>query len=145
MNNMKIRKFAATLGAGGILAAGLGATTAASVAPVSARTRTVAIEATGVSGRGDVTYRPGRFNIMLGGPVLFGKRLRWSYWGRRVADGRGTLVAEDSTRWTSTVSLHFSHPESKYGERYFENLHVIGGSGIAQHWHWSWRAGNWVG
>lgn len=145
---MHIGNIAAAVSAVAVLITGVGATTAAASAAASAPAsshRIVAIEATGRAGYGDVTYKPGRFNIVRGGPVLFAKHLRWSDWNSRVADGRGKLIAEDSTRWSGTATLHFHKTATKYGERYFTKLHIIGGRGVAHFWYWSWSAGNWLG
>ena|SRR5580658_4332356 len=143
-----IRGIAAAAAAGSLavlgLGLGIGASGRASASVRPAATRTVAIQASGIPGRGYATYRPGRFNIFLGGPILYGKGLHWSSWTSQSATGRGTLVAGDSTVWTATVTLHFSHPLRDAAIRYFNDLHIIGGRGVAHYWHWSFRAGNWA-
>jgi|ERR1700722_11732193 len=132
---MLIRKLAATLGAAGMLVAGVG-TTAAATAPASASGRPVVYQATGPA-----VVRPGTFFISRGvASAWFISSLHWSRWNRSSAAGRGR---ENASR--SHVSIILWRVRTHDGTRYYSRLTVHAPRGFnSGHLRWSWPRHEWV-
>lgn len=149
MGNTAVRVLLCAAAVTGLLAAAPAASAAAAASPAAART--YANENDGCSCREQTieAYRPsGRFYIARGGPDLWASAgIRWQYWST-TARGTASLVAADARQWSVghvTLDFYDRTYSQTYREWYFEKLHIIGGSGIAHYWHWSWAAQEWEG
>lgn len=145
MRNMKITKLAATLGGAVMLAAGLGATTAATAAPASARP----VKVIQNCGRflACASYRPSRFNP---GHGLAINHVHWRTYNTRRAVGWGHFgkryicnarFAEGDT----CVKITLTSPVTdRAGDHYFNHLlfqpMTMGGYST-----WSWRTATYNG
>ena len=124
------------------LAAGPVAATAAHAAPQS-RTPVVLMLASGNPSRVLAQRRPARFNLMVGGPSIWVKPVRWSQWTGLAARGRGPAFGADVTfQHLGRVTLQFSGPRKGRGHLYFSKLHISGGHNIAHYFHWEWSGPN---
>lgn len=131
---MKITRIAVVIGAAGMLLAGLGATTAASVAPVSASSPPASashslpkVQTQGMFGgwhNHGWKVRPGA--IYFGAHYGIGS-IRWTSWTAKAAWGKGHMFV-GITYPVIRVKIHMWGVKSHSGPgRYFKYLHHTGG------------------
>jgi hypothetical protein len=141
---MKIWKFAAALGASGMLLAGLGAT-AAAAAPASTKPAATSgtrnhptVFTADRNGTSSSPYRHGRLYISHG-PSAWLSHPHFTRWNATEAKATGALWGADSGVFSlgHHVTLVFSHTGGRMGYYFFTHLDIDGSHGIARHWHMS--------
>jgi hypothetical protein len=85
------------------------------------------------------SVRPGVLGSSFGEPI---SSIRWAYWGRNTARGKGLLVHMNCQPCRVSVYLH--EVRVTHGTRYFEKFReTFANHGGASNLHWSGR--DWVG
>ena len=83
--------------------------------------------------------RPHLFRIMMGGPNLYVRSVRWTAWHDTYARGSGELIGQDmGTYRLGHVTLKLNHVVTSHGHTYFGYLHIVGGRNVVHYWKWNW-------